>query len=109
MHIFNKKTDRTSSRPQDTFVDRLSTDPYLDWSLFVAVAAAIIALGIIAGVYVYIETSSRLSTEAIVDSGARSIFDARVLDESIERLDRRAIIYQSAAEGTMDISSDPSL
>lgn len=109
-NIFSKNKKSAPRKPHSSLADRLSTDPYLDWMIIVALSALLIALFMVFGMLTYMSISDRLASQkGTAPTEISAVFDEDVLQRIIERLDDRATSRSSVLRGTVSIPSDPSI
>ena len=110
MKLSLKKHQHSSlGKPQDSFVDRLSTDPYLDWFLIVLGSSIVAMIGVVAGIFVYVSVTTELNTPTTVTPQVRSVFDAQLLSSTLESFAARATERAAIVSGSITIPGDPSL
>jgi hypothetical protein len=89
-------------------MDRLSTDPYLDWMLILLGTVIITLGGIGLGYMTYIRVQERLSATPSA-TAKRVVFDQAVLVDTLKRFDARAGERSAIIRGDIPVPADPSI
>ena len=78
---------------QPSFIRRLGKDPRTDWAILLTATIILIVLSIFLGFNRYESVSQRLSEASKTPApGARSMFDSKKLENTLEEFSRRATV-----------------
>ena len=109
--FFHKKnSSEARSKPGYVrYVNLVGNDPFADWPLIIFVNGVLVAILIVIGSYVYVDTQTTLNSDSVVPPDSSLVsFDQKKLEQVINAFDARAgerVLLSKGYSGP----SDPSL